>query len=41
VSRNPFLSRAGFDLMKRREYNLSFDLGRNPFLSRAGFDLPK
>ncbi len=37
-SRNPFLSRAGFDIAGAVWWADTLDLGRNPFLSRAGFD---
>ena len=37
ASRNPFLSRAGFDKLRVSNCKRSFS-GRNPFLSRAGFD---
>ena len=36
VGRNPFLSRAGFDMEKGIREDLK--KCRNPFLSRAGFD---
>ena len=36
-SRNPFLSRAGFDNFYYNTQIMKF-LSRNPFLSRAGFD---
>ena len=38
MSRNPFLSRAGFDKYEQHQ-NILHQPGRNPFLSRAGFDL--
>ena len=38
VSRNPFLSRAGFDGWWESERGWGVKCGRNPFLSRAGFD---
>ena len=37
-SRNPFLSRAGFDLRAEKEVLIDDQQSRNPFLSRAGFD---
>ena len=40
-SRNPFLSRAGFDSGMRRLQKCSVNYCRNPFLSRAGFDNEK
>ncbi len=38
LGRNPFLSRAGFDLGKLSIWNWDNFKCRNPFLSRAGFD---
>ena len=38
VSRNPFLSRAGFDQGKTKKGGGDNMICRNPFLSRAGFD---
>ncbi len=39
VSRNPFLSRAGFDRLIKEVERLIEEVSRNPFLSRAGFDI--
>ncbi len=38
MSRNPFLSRAGFDADALSETEKEAWVSRNPFLSRAGFD---
>ena len=41
LCRNPFLSRAGFDIYGYNVIDLIDELGRNPFLSRAGFDIDR